>query len=395
MNLKLFDITDRCTACGACISICPTNALVLTEQKKIGFYYPTIDESKCIECHQCEKTCHILNPVNQQNSERHLYMLKANDKELLKRSSSGGAFSILAEQVLNNGGIVYGASYNYETERLEETSTEKVDIDCLRKSKYIESYCGNIFKDIENKIGDGKHVFFCGTPCQIKGLYHYLKQKRCNTDNITLVQFICHGVPSNRYFTEYKHHLEKKHKSKIVHIDFRNKKYGWHAPFYMKFRYRNSHSIVFRSDASIYMASFYKYYMLRNSCYGCTICDEGVADITIADFWGLKKYKPNSKETEGISLVIAHNKKADCIINSIKDAASIEKLPTSVTEHKGKLHSDMVEILELRKKMETLIMEQGYIPYFESILKQSIIKARIKNTITKVLFALHIWKTNE
>lgn len=394
MKLKIFDIKEQCTACGACVSVCAKDALALHPTKKIGFYYPVLDESRCVECHLCEKVCHVLSSNHNEKVERHPFMLKAKDKSLLKRSSSGGAFSLLATKVLGEGGVVYGAAYDYEQEKLVETSTDVVTIDELRKSKYIESYCGNIFKDVEAKLKDGRKVLFCGTPCQIKGLSHYLTQRKCPTDQILLVQFLCHGVPANQFYTEYKHWLEKRCKGKITEMDFRSKKYGWRTPYYYYYYYGTGSNTV-RGDSTYFMSAFFKYYMLRDSCYGCTIFDQGFADITIADFWGLFRYDPSNKDNEGISLAIAHNEKANHILLSLGDVADIQELPLTAIEYTRRPFKHVKEQLKRKKMMEEHVFNEGYMPYMEKLLAKDVRKGRIKDIIAKFLYETGIWKTNE
>ena len=394
MNLKILDIKEQCTACGACVSVCPKDALTLEPDQHFGFYYPIVNHEKCIECHLCEKTCHVISGIKGEFLERKPYMLKAKDKELLKQSSSGGAFSLLAENVLKEGGIVYGAAYDYEQEKLVETSTDVVAIDELRKSKYIESYCGNIFRDVEAKLRNGRRVMFCGTPCQIKGLSHYLAQKKCPTDQILLVQFLCHGVPANQFFTEYKHWLEKRCKGKITAMDFRSKKYGWRSPSFFYYDYGTGSKIV-RGDATHYMYAFNKFYMLRDSCYGCTIFDQGYADITIADFWGLHRYNPQTKDKEGISLLIAHNDKGLKSVEELKDVSLLTELPLSAINYTRKPHRHVQQSLQKKRLMEREIAQQGYMPYMEKILKKPVRKALIKDKVAKILFALRIWKINK
>ena len=325
-------------------------------------------------------------------SERTPYMVKAQNKNLLKQSSSGGAFSLLADIVLANDGVVYGAAYDYENEKLVEASTETVSMDVLRKSKYIESYCGTIFSDVEEKLRAGKDVLFCGTPCQIKGLYHYVRQRKCPTEQLLLVQFLCHGVPSNTFFTEYIHWLEKRCKGKITDMDFRSKKYGWRTPYY--YYYYGHGSKTVRGDATYYMSSFFKYYMLRDSCYGCTIFDQGYADITIADFWGLFRYDPTNKDNEGVSLIISHNDKGRVAVEKIGNAAEITDLPLSAIDYTRKPHCKVKESLELKKQMEQEIMRIGYMPYMMDRLRKPVLKAKVKDIIANFLFTMRIWKTN-
>lgn len=393
MSLRIIDIKDKCTACGACASVCPKDALALKPQGEIGFYFPEIDEGKCVNCHLCEKTCHVLNDSGHVDVERYPYMLKVRDRELLKKSSSGGAFSILAEKIIAEGGVVYGAAYNYEKELLEECSTEDVCLDALRKSKYIESYCGTIFRDVEIKLHEGRKVLFCGTPCQIKGLNQYLRTKRCNATKILLVQFLCHGVPSNQFFTEYKHWLEAKCRGKITDMDFRCKKYGWRTAYY--YYYGNGHSKTVRGDATYYMSAFNKNYMLRDSCYGCTIFNQGYADMTIADFWGLFEYDPSNKDNTGLSLVIAHNKKSLDVVKSMNNQAELKELPLSAIDYTLRPRKNAKQQLERKRTMEQKIITEGYMPYMERILHKDVLKGQFKDIIAKILFKTRIWKISE
>lgn len=394
MGLKIFEIKEQCTACGACVSVCPKDALTLEPDQYFGFYYPEVNQEKCVECHLCEKTCHVLSGIKGEFTERKPYMLKAKDKELLKQSSSGGAFSLLADNVLKEGGIVYGAAYDYEQEKLVETSTDVVALDELRKSKYIESFCGGIFRDIEAKLREGRKVMFCGTPCQVKGLNQYLTQKKCPKEQILLVQILCHGVPSNQFFTEYKHWLEKRCNGKITAMDFRSKKYGWRTPYYYYYYYGTGRNTV-RGDSTYYMSAFFKYYMLRDSCYGCTIFDQGYADITIADFWGLFRYDPQNKDNEGLSLLIAHNDKGQKSVEELKNVSVFAELPLSAIDYTRKPHRHVQESLEKKRMMEREIAQQGYMPYMEKILKKPVMKAKFKDRIAKILFTLRIWKINK
>lgn len=394
MALKILDIKDKCTACGACVSICPKEALILQPEEKTGFYYPVLNENKCVECHLCEKTCHVLNPQKKYEEARKPFTVKVHDRSVLKRSSSGGAFSLLAEDVLSMNGVVFGAAYNFDEEKLEEKSTEEVCLDELRKSKYIESYCGSIFSDVERKLRTDKDVLFCGTPCQIKGLSHYLSQKRCPREKLVLVQFLCHGVPANMFFTEQKHVIENKYNAKITAIDFRSKKYGWRTAFFEYKTNKNHHRVV-RGDSTYFMSAFFKYYMLRDSCYGCTIFDQGYADITIADFWGLFKYDPANKENEGLSLVIAHNDKALLMVEKMKDRAIVEELPLSAIDYIRRPQSHVDEMLETKRRMEKQIALEGYMPYMNRVLEKSVRKGKIKDMIGKILFKLGIWKINK
>lgn len=227
-RLRILDIKDSCTACGACVSSCPKQALQLAYDDE-GFYFPQLNVSKCVDCKSCEKVCHVLRaPRLLHVSQKYkAFMVKANDAEIVKSSSSGGVFTILANYVLSKKGVVFGARYNFDKERLEHCSTDNCSLIELRKSKYIESYVGTSFKEVLTNLKNERMVLFCGTPCQIDGLSQFLRTRQVNTKNLLLVRFVCHGVPSNKFFAEYKHFEERKYGSKMNSFDFRPKTRGW------------------------------------------------------------------------------------------------------------------------------------------------------------------------
>ena len=218
----------KCTGCGACVSNCPKKALSLQYNEE-GFYHPSVNEELCINCGACEKVCHALNSVQPDTPSRNFtaYMVKSNDASIVAKSSSGGAFSLLADKVLKEGGVVWGARYNFDKERLEHCSTDDCSLDELRKSKYIESYMGDSFSKVRRQLQEGRKVMFVGTPCQVEGLTTFLSARKVDTNNLLLVRFVCHGVPSNKFFTEYKHYEETKRGSKMIRFDFRPKTRGW------------------------------------------------------------------------------------------------------------------------------------------------------------------------
>ncbi|MBQ2787053.1 MAG: Coenzyme F420 hydrogenase/dehydrogenase, beta subunit C-terminal domain [Bacteroidaceae bacterium] len=227
---EILNIDKECTGCSACASICAKKAITIGYNDEF-FYRPQVNNDICVNCGLCEKVCPVLSPKQEKVSlDFTSYMIKADDPVLVKKSSSGGAFSLLADIVMQEGGVVYGARYNFEKERLEHCSTDECSIEELRKSKYIESYIGDTYIKIRKNIEEGRKVLFCGTPCQNAGLASYLKTRRTDSRNLITIEFICHGVPSNKFFTEYKHYIEKKYGAKLTHVNFRPKNLGWREP---------------------------------------------------------------------------------------------------------------------------------------------------------------------
>lgn len=392
VNLKIFDINDSCTGCGACISVCPKSALAL-EYNQDGYYYPILDESRCIKCGLCEQTCHVCNGSSTNITEyvppTHAFMIKAHDKNIISQSSSGGVFSLLADKIIKEGGVVFGAVYNFDRERLEHTSSDIVEVDLLRKSKYIESYTGNIYKEVENILcKGGKKVLFVGTPCQISGLNRYLTIKKTDRNQLLLVRFVCHGVPSNQFFTEYKHYEENKYGGKMISFDFRPKDKGWGYSCW-KMMFDNNKTVFGPYNFFYYYTYFQKNTLLRRCCYDCDrITDNNIADLTIADFWGLAKFRPEIQENEGMSLVLAHNSKGIAWISKIADTCFIEKVPLSAYSYIFNEAKERKKWLEENTRLMSLIREKGYMNVVKHELRTEILKSKIKSIAYKIYLSI-------
>lgn len=384
MSLEILKLDNTCTGCGACVSICPKNALALQMDHE-GFYRPAWDESICINCHLCEKACHVLSrPTMNENKQRDCFMAKAKDKNLVSKSSSGGVFSILADKFISEGGVVYGARYDFEQERLEQSSTERCSLDELRKSKYIESFCGSIFKDVARNLKDGKKVLYVGTPCQVEGLAKYLQIGKINSDNLLLVRFVCHGVPSNQFFTEYKHYEEKKHGAEMLSFDFRPKTNGWRSSDW-KMNFKNG-----KEDKGPYYYYYYYYYfqssnILRKSCYSCNRVLDEVTDLTIGDFWGIHKYAPENKDNEGISLIIAHSDKGKEVLKMLDGFEYVVEIPESALQYIEREANNRGNNEDKRSAFMGKVQKHGYMKAAIQDAWKPIFFNRIKGKLRKFL----------
>ena len=384
MYLQILKIGDKCTGCGACISACPKNALSLVANEE-GFYYPKLDATACIKCHLCDNSCQVLKPaVESLKPQRRYYMAKAEDQSVVKSSSSGGVFSVLANMILADGGVVYGARYDFNNERLIQDSTENCTLSDLRKSKYIESYTGSVFKDVGNHLKQGQKVLYVGTPCQVEGLAQYLSVKRIDRGNLILVQFVCHGVPANEFFTEYKHYEENKHKSKLISFDFRPKIRGWR---YSDWRMEFANGDI---EQGPYYYYYYYYYfhasnILRKSCYNCRRVLNETPDITIGDFWGIQKYRPENKDNEVISLVITHNPKAVEILEANEGFKYLEQIPEDAVDYIRQETNTRADKFKTRDVFMAEVKVKGYMKTAVQKAGLTIFKAKLKDKIRKIL----------
>ncbi|MCQ2232241.1 MAG: Coenzyme F420 hydrogenase/dehydrogenase, beta subunit C-terminal domain [Paludibacteraceae bacterium] len=207
---------NTCTACAACMNTCGKDAIKMKPQGRLGHLYPLIDIERCVECGMCEKVCPVLNPISL-NSPQTAYAGWAKSEEENKKSTSGGAASVLSRKVIKEGGVVYGCA-NIGMEVMHMRIEKEDDIDILRGSKYVQSTMGLIMKQIKQDLVTGRQVLFLGSPCQCAGIRGFLR-KSC--ENLILVDLICHGVPSLQLLQEHVNSMIEKGQT-VKHIYFRD-----------------------------------------------------------------------------------------------------------------------------------------------------------------------------
>ena len=321
-KIELCDYRN-CTQCYACVYSCAKGAIIMVDSCD-GFKIPHIDESVCVGCGACVKSCHRLNGgVNYQKPLKTLACWTKNQKDR-EKSSSGGAFSVLARKVLGAGGVVYGASMD-ENLKVRHIGIENAsDLILLQGSKYLQSYLGDIYKQVKVQLQGGRQVLFSGTPCQVAGLLTYLKRKY---DNLLTCDVVCHGVPSQEAFDVY---VEKNGISKnSKYLNFRYTK-GWG----MQMSTQASHPKETDSKVrplsptkNYYFRAFDKGLMFSEACYSCAYArPERVGDISLADFWGIGSKIPFAHPIQkGISMMLVNNEKADRFVSECSDLYSEER----------------------------------------------------------------------
>ena len=311
-KLKILNIRDTCTGCGACVAVCPKRCLRL-EPDKEGFYMPCYQDG-CIECGMCEKVCHVINAENKtQISNRNVFIYKSFDDTVREKSSSGGAFSLFADYVVQKEGVVFATLYNPETKRVEVSNSDLNPIQRFRKSKYVESFSGDTCLQIWKELKKGRLVLFCGTPCQVGGLKSYLKALKVDASNLLTIDFICHGVPSMKCLNSFLTFDGRD----VVNLDFRYKDFasenlGWHDMVYCEW-YSSGAFKVLKSNKLRYYYYYWPFLenvMLRKSCYTCNEVKHSSSDLTIADFWSIHKEKTIIDDNKGVSIVKIHTQKA-------------------------------------------------------------------------------------
>lgn len=305
---------DMCMGCGACVSCCPTEALTL-KSDDIGYYRSTIDYDKCVDCGKCADICPSIKlPEKVNNKKPKCFEFIAADEQILYNSSSGGVFQILAEQILSEGGCVVGASWTNDFSVKHIIIDDAKDLHKLQKSKYMQSYTGNIFKQIKEKLDNDILVLFSGCPCQVAGLKSYLGK---DYKNLILIDILCSYAPSPKFFKKY---IEEAFPKGIEHYEFRHKseKYNWDCVT-VKITTADGIDKVYKGGGQdSYQRVFHNHVMCSVHCENCkyqTIPRFG--DITIGDFWGIERRDTLIDAKKGVSVVLCNNDKAEKILKNI------------------------------------------------------------------------------
>lgn len=306
---------EKCCGCGACYSCCPQKCISLRVDNE-GFLYPFVNEAECIDCNLCKKVCPMLQSRTNDTPNLEVYIAYASDKDIRKNSSSGGMFSLFAEYVIRENGVVIGAAFD-EQFTVHHVVVESIDdLSVLRGSKYMQSRIENTYQITKNFLESGRKVLFTGTPCQIEGLNYYLGN---NYDNLITVDILCHGVSSPLVWKKYLSEQEKKYGANAQEIIFRHKKYGWKKyAVLLKFFNGNACLNIFSEDS--YMRLFLSNICLRPSCHACPFKNlHRNSDISIGDCWGVQAHSPEMDDDLGTSVVLIHSLKGCNVFEYVSD----------------------------------------------------------------------------
>ena len=290
----------RCTGCSACANICAKDAIRM-ERDAEGFAYPTVDGAACVRCGRCSGVCPLLR-TREEKPMPAVYAAWNRDEKIRKDSTSGGVFSAIAEYVLEEGGVVYGAALDGKQHLHHVACFRKEDLWRLRGAKYVQSDLGLTFREIKKHL-ETRPVLFSGTPCQVDGLYRYLGTR---PENLITCDLVCHGVPSPGVWEDMARSIERQKKKTLRTVRFRNKVEGW----------KNSHFTTVYDDGTVDTAplmqtefgrAFGRALFLRPSCHRCAYTNlNRPGDFTLGDFWGLQPEELAEQQEKGVSLLLVN-----------------------------------------------------------------------------------------
>jgi len=376
VQVRLGDLIDYCTGCGACEQVCPTKAISMKPVNEEGFLESVTDFEKCIDCNQCRMTC-PQNTKAKLNSPQLNLAVRDKDDEELKNSASGGAFAAAARVILSQGGVVVGAAYNDDMTVSHHIVDGLKDMPKLQSSKYVQSNTAGTFKEVKKMLRDGRTVLYSGTPCQIAGLKGFLRK---DYDNLYTMDVICHGVASPKLFVKYLEWLSGKMGGKIIYYNFRDKSTGWGLDYMTKTKTKTK---TMPCSLDPYYHHFLKGDTYRECCYHCLYArQERVSDITIGDYWGIEKEHPEFYSTKGVSCLLVNTEKGKFLWNLISsEFISLESTFDKVARANHNLKAPTPRPA-VRDNIYKQIDELPVNEYFASCMKVPFnIKARIKSML--------------
>lgn len=283
-----------------------------------GFLYPAVEQEACINCGKCDRSCPVLIHRTAESKEvlPQAYAAYCKDTDVRLKSSSGGLFTIFANKILEDSGVVYGAAYDADMQVHHIGVDNLKDLDALCGSKYVQSRTEETYRTVKQNLKDGRVVLYTGTACQIAGLKAFLGK---DYENLYTIDVLCHGVPSPKVWEMYLEMQKKSHGGAVRRTLFRHKKYGWKAyALLLEFSNNKAYERIFIQDP--FMQMFLKNICLRPSCHACEF--KGMnrpSDITIGDCWGIENIMPDMDDNKGTSVLLTHTEKGKQLLEDIVD----------------------------------------------------------------------------
>lgn len=346
---------DKCTGCAACKDVCPKQCITM-QPDDLDALHPVVDESICINCGLCEKTC----PNNRELSYKLPHKVLAawsNDNEVRRTSASGGIACELYHYWIKNGGVATGVVFDRDEGCHFILLENESDIKAVQNSKYTFSDTAGIYKVVKQKLQAGISVLFIGVPCQVAGLYGFLKKEY---DNLTTVDIICHGMPPATYLEQHIKSIEDKKKEYTHQLFFRDPKYYTYT---FTFTLKNIKGKEFYNKKVLtrdnYQLGYHRALIYRENCYSCNYArKERISDLTIGDFSGLGRFAPFEYDKHNVSYILENTDKGSALLKKLNGALSMFERPAC-------------EAFEVEKQLKSPSVKHSRRSIFEKVYRKT------------------------
>ena len=368
MYNPIMEEIDKCYGCGACVEVCPKKCLKL-EKDILGFKkIDVIDKQSCISCGACTRVCEAHNMKKGQDIQKlRRYYAQNKNKNVLKRSSSGGVFTALAQYVFQKKGYVWGVRMNEEGKNEFYCASNYEELKGLCGSKYVEVDSILPFMEIKEQIKQNKLVLFSGTPCQVQAVNLFLNNKKY--DNLILVDLLCYGVQSPVMWQKYISEISDG--EKISNVQMRYKRPSWEN-YAMRIEFQNGKIYKKSRWKDPYLLSYATNLYNRTICMNCEAKKfPRISDITLGDFWQIDTLPKISKEIKvdlGVSIILTHSDRGNGIVQELEEYLYIHELPKHI-------FSNMIDRFSgcsAKNKRKEKFLEQVKDNSFEKTIKENI-----------------------
>ncbi len=372
---------DSCTGCNACFNICPKSAISF-DKDELGFFYPAIDQDKCIDCKLCQKAC----PVTQdlKSYPQRVFAAHSSDVDTQKSSTSGGIAATISKYILEQGGVVYGCSGENAAFVHHIRITDVEELPLITGSKYVKSDIGDILKQVKADLQADKYVFFVGTPCQVAGLRGYLRK---DYERLFTADFVCHGVPSQQILSDA---LTAFGVSPVedYRIRFRRKPKKHTTVYGLVPERRSDGQIAFEKSypTDLYITGFLRALYYRECCYSCKYATpERVSDFTLGDHHDREgKYTGVLNTGDMLSKVLVNTDKGLALFEKLSERIKFVEIsvetcdpPTTNLHRPSRRHRS-------REQFKADYKQQGFAFAAEKHLRSDIWQARRMNLQIKI-----------
>lgn len=311
----------------ACSNICPKSAVTM-KKDGCGFSYPSVNMDLCIDCGLCRKVCPMEENYTGQDAVPDIYAVRNKSREALDESSSGGMFSLLAQWVISQNGVIYGVGFDQAFSVRHMRAETMEDARKFRSSKYVESDLSQVYGSILTDLKEARTVLLTGTPCQISGVRKFLALKHADTTRLYTCDNICHGVPSPMVWQDYLQILQKKYLApddRITYINMRSKKAGWKNKA-MEIALEKGSLNEITKDFS-FNRIFASLYANRPSCFHCHYTSyQRPSDFTLGDFWNAESAGLPFSVKDGVSEVLVNTPKGQELFRLISSGADLKPI---------------------------------------------------------------------
>ena len=256
--------------------------------------------------------------------------------DIREKSSSGGAFTVLARNILSRGGVVCGAAFDGNFRCRHEIVRDEASLARLRGSKYVKAPLAREFlADLRAALASGAPVLFTGTPCQVAAVRRMFAGF---AESLVTVDLICAGCPDQKLFDRYL--ADNWGRENVARYEFRSKARGWrHHHYLLHVVLKDGREVWREKGEDEYMTAMSSGLGLQDGCLNCPFCTmERPGDLTIGDFWQVPEEMDDAK---GTSAILVNTEKGRRLFESVRPAFAkiADYPPASIAERQIRLRT--------------------------------------------------------